>query len=248
MAVSDEVTWNRQPVADPTVADVVRYGPDTATEADVRLLGTLADKRVLELGCGTGLGLVAFARQGARTIGLDFSLPALTAARRLAERAGVKVELHEADLADLAFARADTIDLVFSAYALNLVEDVNRVFRQVHRVLKQGAPLVFSVPHPAWHMLGDPDPDASADEPPLVRRSYFEQGRVDLHSDRPPYFSYHHTVSDLFTGLGRANFRVDAIVEPEPQRPRSEPGEPPPPDAAHLVPRTLIIRARKEGA
>jgi SAM-dependent methyltransferase len=240
VAVSTVLGWNRQRVTDPAEADVLRYGPDIGTEADYRLLGHVADKRVLELGCGSGLGSVALARQGARAIGVDFSPDHLTAARRLSERAGVKIELHEGDLGDLAFARADTIDAVFSAYALNLVEDINRVFRQVHRVLKPGCPLAFSVPHPAYDMIVDDDPE----EPLVVRRSYFDDSRIDLESDRPPYFGYHHTISELFTGLSRANFRVDVILEPEPHR---DVGSATWRETFRYVPRTLIMRARKEG-
>ncbi len=237
MALTSEIFWNRQPVTDPAAADVVRYGPNIATEAELRLLGQPADKRVLELGCGSGVNSVALATQGARPIGLDFSGEHLSAARRLAERAGVRVEFHEGDLADLAFSRADTVDVAFSVYALGLVEDVNRVFRQVHRVLKSGCPLILSVPHPANDMFGD-------EEDLLVSRSYFDSTPVELGADRPPYFGYHHTVADLFVGLARANFRVDTILEPEPRGDDS--GDPWWSETARLVPRTLIMRARKE--
>jgi SAM-dependent methyltransferase len=226
-------TWNRDP-AGPDEAVEVRYGPDIATEAELRLLGAVADKRVLELGSGTGRNSVAFAAQGAHAIAIDFSPESLSAARRLSERDGVKVELHEGDLADLAFVRADSVDLVFSAYALSLVDDINRVFRQVHRVLKEGAPFVFSVMHPASVML-----DESPDQAPILRRSYFDRERIDLGSDRPPFASHVHTISDLFSGLSRANFRVDLLLEPEPQRPRGA--------RAPWLPPTLIVRARKEG-
>ena len=46
--------------------DIVQYGPDIPTEADLRLLGNLENKRVLELGCGGGPNAVAMAKQGAR--------------------------------------------------------------------------------------------------------------------------------------------------------------------------------------
>lgn len=226
-------TWNRDPVA-PEQPVEVRYGPDIGTEADLRLLGPVADKRVLELGCGSGRCSVAFAAQGAHAIAIDFAPEQLAAARRLSERDGVKVELHEGDLADLAFVRAESVDIVFSTYALSLVEDINRVFRQVHRVLKEGAPFVFSVMHPASVMLDD-----QPDQPPIVRRSYFDKSRIDYDADRAPFAAYVHTISDLFSGLSRANFRVDLLLEPEPQRLR---GARPP-----WLPPTLIVRARKEG-
>jgi SAM-dependent methyltransferase len=220
--------------------DVAHYGPDIPTEADYRLLGNLEGKRVLELGCGGAQCSIAFAKQGAHAIGVDFSAEQLAFAKRLCDREGVKVELHHGDLADLAFVRADSIDAVFSAYAFGFVEDLNRVFRQVHRVLKTEAPLVFSVPHPAYDMIDD-----ESEEPLLVRRSYFDRTPIDYELNGIPFTDYHHRVSDLFTSLTRANFRVDTVLEPEPnpKGPRSWFWR----DPFRSLPRTLIIRARKEG-
>jgi len=239
-------TWNRLPGDDrgsvlPAVDSVV-YGPDIGTEAEFRLLGNLTGKRVLELGCGGGTNVVAMAAQGAHAIGLDFSPEQLAAARRLAEREEVKVELHTGDLAELVFLRAESIDVAFSAYALGLVEDLNRVFRQVHRVLRQGSPFVFSLPHPCSHLIDDDDPE----QPLLIRRSYFDRAGVNYDFEGLPLSAHHHTFSDLFTGLSRANFRVDTVLEPEPgaEGHRSPHWR----DAYHLVPRTLVIRARKEGS
>src|SRR2546423_10729312 len=165
MPTDNAAAWDRHTAAYQAGArlptDVAHYGPDIGTEADFRLLGNLAGKRVLELGCGGAQCSIAFAKQGAIAIGVDFSAEQLGFARRLCEREGVKVELHHGDLADLAFLRADSIDVAFSAYAFGYIEDLSRVFRQVHRVLKTGAPLVFSLPHPAYDMIDDDD----AEEP-----------------------------------------------------------------------------------
>lgn len=221
--------------------DALAYGPDIGTEADFRLLGNLTGKRVLDLGCGAGQNLVVMAKQGAHAIGLDFSPEQLAAARRLSEQEKVRAELHRGDLAELVFLRAESIDAVFSAYALALVTDLNRVFRQVHRVLKQGAPLVFSMPHPAAHLIDDDDPS----QPLLIRRSYFDRTSVNYDWEGLPLSAHHHTLSDLFTGLSRANFRVDTVLEPEPtaQGRRTPHWR----DVYHWVPRTLVMRARKEG-
>ncbi len=223
--------------------DAVAYGPDIGTEEDFRLLGgNITGKRVLELGCGAGQNLVAMAKQGAHAIGLDFSAEQLAGARRLAERENVKIELHKGDLAELVFLRAESIDLVFSAYALGLVTDLNRVFRQAHRVLRQGAAIVFSMPHPASHLIDDDDPS----QPLLIRRSYFDRTTVSYDWEGLPLSAHHHTFSDLFTGLCRANFRVDTVLEPEPMADGHR--TPHWRDAYRWVPRTIILRARKEGA
>ena len=220
--------------------DVAHYGPDIGTEAELHLLGDLKGKRVLELGCGAAQCSIAFAKQGATALGVDFSAEQLAHARRLAEEEGVRVELHQADLADLAFVRAESVDLVFSAYALGFVDDLSRVFRQVHRVLKPSAPFVFSLPHPAYDMIDD-----DADVPLLVRRSYFDQSPIDYEWNSIGFTDYHHTIGDLYMALVRASYRVDVILEPEPSHsgPRSMHWH----DSFQWVPRTLVVRARKEG-
>lgn len=244
MPTDNAAAWDRHSAAYQAGAnlptDVAHYGPDIGTEADFRLLGNLAGKRVLELGCGGAQCSIAFARQGAVAIGVDFSAEQLAFARRLCEREGVRVDLHHADLADLAFLRADSVDVAFSAYAFGYVEDLARVFRQVHRVLKVGAPLVFSLPHPAYDMIDD-----DSDQPLLVRRSYFDRSPIDYEWNGVTFTDYHHTVGDLFTWLHRAGYRVDTVLEPEPRAngPRSTFWR----ETFRYVPRTLVVRARKEG-
>lgn len=221
--------------------DVVTYGPDIPTEADLKLCGSVEGKRVVELGCGAAQCSIAFAKQGATAIGVDFSEEQLAYARQLCERANVRVELRHGDLADLAFLRSDSVDLVFSSYAFGYVEDLSRVFRQVHRVLKSGGTLVFSLPHPVYDMIDDNHPI----EPLRIRRSYFDRTPIEYEWNGVVFTDYRHPIGELYSQLYRSNFRVDTILEPEPLRsgPRSQFYR----ETFQVVPRTLIIRARKEG-
>ena len=221
--------------------DVAHYGSDIGTEADFRLLGDLRGKRVVELGCGAAQNSIAFAKQGAIAIGVDASAEMLAIGRRLCDREEVRVELRQGDVADLAFVRADSVDLVFSSCAFGFVEDLSRVFRQVHRVLRTGAPLVFSLAHPAYHMIDGDDPE----QPPRIRRSYFDHTPRQRTSYGATFTVYHHTIGDLHTSLTRASYSVDTILEPQPVAggPRSDRWQ----EAFRYVPRTLIIRARKLG-
>jgi ubiquinone/menaquinone biosynthesis C-methylase UbiE len=219
--------------------DVVQYGPDIATETELRLLGNLEGKRVLELGCGGGPVSVAMAKQGAKVIAIDGSAEQIAHARRLAEREEVKVELRQGDYADLAAVRADTIDIAISVYSLGAVADLDRVFRQVHRVLRPEGPLVISLPHPAFRAV---DP---AGDPPTVRRSYFDRTPISWVAESESGADQPMTISDLFTSLSRANFRVDTILEPEPARASTRGRHWTP--AMRWIPSTLIVRARKLG-
>lgn len=218
--------------------DVVSYGPDCPNETQLRLLGRLEGKRVLELGCGGGPVSVAMAKQGAKVISVDSSAEQIGHARRLGEREEVTLELHQGDLADLAFIRADTIDLAVSVYALGMVGDLDRVFRQVHRVLRPDAPFVISLAHPAWRA-------SDSGGPPAIRRSYWDTTPIPWTDAGERGADHPVTVSTLFTSLQRANFQVDTLLEPEPPASgaRSRWWQP----AMAWLPATLIVRARKLG-
>ncbi|MGQ0831058.1 MAG: class I SAM-dependent methyltransferase [Microthrixaceae bacterium] len=211
--------------------DVVSYGHDIPREDTLKLLGHVEGKRILDLGCGAGHNSIALARHGAKVIAVDESSDQVAVARAAAEQAGVKVELHHAPLAELAFIRADTIDGVVSAYGLTAVADLDRVFRQVDRVLRPEHHFVLSLPHPAFGMIDADDPERR------VNRSYWDDGGAGGASTR--------TISSLFTGLGRANFRVDAVLEPQPNvaGPHGSGWV----DSMRYLPATLIVRARKQG-
>ena len=219
-------------------ADVVTYGFDIPREDSLRLLGHVEGKRILDLGCGAGSNAIALARAGAEVIGVDPSADQIAAARTAAEQAEVRLELHHSPLAELAFIRADTIDAVVSAYGLATVEDIDRVFRQVDRVLKPECHFVLSLPHPAWALVDPDDPERR------VRRSYWEPAPIAASGPDQPA-DVPRTIGGLVQSLTRANFRVDNVLEPQPADggPRS-PGWS---ETMRFLPATLILRARKQG-
>jgi len=200
----------------------LRYGPDVADETALRLCGPLSGKKVLVLGCGAGQAPVEFARAGARVIGVEPSATRVDAARARCTDAGVAVELHRLDLAELAFVRADTIDLAFSAMQLCGVADPTRVFRQLHRVLRPDGALVCSLPHPAHGLVTGGTGARYTPNAPRPWKNGAETGE-----------DHGHGIGALVTAFARTGFRLDALHELDP---------------AAAVPTVLVLRARKIGA
>ena len=68
---------------------------------------------------------------------------------------------------------------------------------------------------------------------------------IEEEADGIAFTDYHHTIADLYMSLVRASYRVDLMMEPEPTP--SGPRSPFWREPFTKVPRTLIVRARKEG-
>ncbi len=71
-----------------------------------------APGRALDFGCGTGLNVLAMAQAGWQVTGVDFSIPAVAAARRRLKDAGVDAEIRLQSVIDRR-GLAGPYDLIF---------------------------------------------------------------------------------------------------------------------------------------
>ncbi len=201
----------------------VSYGSNVSDDGDLRLISDPSGKRVIELGISPNVNSVVLALAGAKVIAVDPSTERIVAGRSAADAAGVRVEFHHGDLADLGFATSGSVDLVIAAGSLDAVDDLSRVFRQVHRVLRPEMPFVMTFSHPINAIFGDGDSGDAFHGEGLVRRPYGQApGR---------------SIGDLFTALHRTNFRLDTLHELFGRGA----------SASQLLPSTLLLRARKLG-
>lgn len=102
---------------------------------------------VLDLGSGAGNDcFIARAEVGesGKVIGIDFSPQMLEKARRnTAKRGYTNVEFIEGDIEDMSL-EDNVIDVVVSNCVLNLLPEKNKIFKEIHRVLKSGGHFCIS--------------------------------------------------------------------------------------------------------
>lgn len=165
------------------------YGAHVADDSELRLCGDVAGKRVVELGIAATPNSITMAQAGAKAIALDPDAQAIASLRAAAERAEVRVECHQGDLADLGFATSASVDLVLAAHSLGGIDDLPRLLRQVHRVLKPGGPFVVAAPHPVAAMFGH---DTTA---------------------QYAYGATSPTFAELYMAFERSNFHLDQVHE-----------------------------------
>jgi SAM-dependent methyltransferase len=122
-------------------------------EAELRALGEVRGRDVLEFGCGAAQWSIALAAAGARVTGLDLSGRQLEHARVLMGQAGVEFPLVHASAEATPFADS-SFDIVFCDHGAMTFADPYRTVPEAARVLRSGGLLAFSMSTPildlAW--------------------------------------------------------------------------------------------------
>jgi SAM-dependent methyltransferase len=203
--------------------------------AMLRMLPSVSGRAILDAGCGSGWYAEQLLTRGATVSGVDASSAMVDHARhRLSALHGVDRERWSVQVKRLdevlPFENA-SFDGAISPLVLHYMRDWRPALREVHRVLRPGAWLLFSTHHPATEAQR------------FETRHYFETQHIIDHWEhfgRVEFFR--RSLTEIFASLADASFLVETLVEP---LPTAEFGEARP-DAYERIlrnPDFLIIRA-----
>jgi SAM-dependent methyltransferase len=131
-------------------------GKDALRDFEISEVGNVTGKTLLHLQCHIGLDTLSWARRGATVTGLDFSAPAVAAARDLAERIGADTaRFVTSDVYDAVDALdARTFDIVYTGLgSLCWLPDVDRWARTVAALVARGGFLYLAEFHPFADIL-----------------------------------------------------------------------------------------------
>ena len=109
-----------------------------------RHAGTLAGRRVVDVGCGGGLLAEALAQRGAQVLGIDMADASLGVARLHQMESGVPVEYRHTTAEALAEEQPECFDLVTCLEMLEHVPQPASAVAACARLAKPGGKVVFS--------------------------------------------------------------------------------------------------------
>lgn len=227
--------------------EFVSYGNLAPSEDELRLLGELRGKHVLDIGCGGGHNAIACARSGASVVGLDISAVQLAAARALAQEYGAEIEWLHADGMSLQGRQGAPFDLILAIQVLPYVADPAALLRAGCKLLRPGGTLVVSIDHPIRNCFLDNEVD---DMSPYPVRSYFvpEAVRWSFAAD-VPMRALHRPLGQWVSWVLAAGLQLQQLIEaPAPQAlgdelwPEDSPLEP-----LRNLPHTAIFVAQAVG-
>lgn len=219
------------------------YGPMAPAEDELGLFGEIRDKRVLELGCGSGQSLLYMARNGAAELwGYDLSPVQIEmASKRLAEN-GLKANLFACPMdADPGLPR-DYFDIIYSIYALGWTVDLDRTLSLVAQWLKPGGKFIFSWEHPVFSCL------EYRDGAGWLAKPYNAEGPREAHWRGESVVMFHRKTGTFINALAAAGLSIARVVEEsriDEARDSARTSTWYSVPRARLVPTTLIVSAVK---
>ncbi len=197
------------------LSEVVRF--------DVPRLGDIAGLRGVHLQCHIGTDTVSLARLGASMTGLDFSEPAVAAARSLAAATGADATFVKAEVYDAPdVLRRGGFDLVYTGIgALCWLPGVRRWAGVVAALLRPGGRLFIREGHPVLWALDDGRDDGLL----VVRYPYFEVAAPNVYEEGGTYVQtdavfehnltheWNHGIGEIITALLSEGMAITAFTE-----------------------------------
>jgi ubiquinone/menaquinone biosynthesis C-methylase UbiE len=195
----------------------VHYGPISPGESELKLLGNVKKKKILEIGCGGGQNSIVLAKRGAKPVGLDLSEEQIKHAQKLAKKEQVNVAFHVGNMEDLSAFKNESYDIVLSSFALDYVDDPLRTFQETFRVLKKSGLFVLAVVHPIAHrgrVLRYEKRRMWAVGNYFDRSKHQWKWRTEEQTAK--FNTGQRTLQDYFDLLVNTGFSVEKVLEPEP--------------------------------
>lgn len=189
-----------------------------------KLLPDLKGKTVVDLGCGTGIFTFLLEQDNPlEIIGIDLSEEMLQIAKDKAKKNKSRANFVLYDAARCANVIEKPVDFIFSSTTSHYIEDLELLFDNVSRSLKEEGESIFSVIHPVYSAMypiahGNIFPK---DEEWTVRyldrstRAYIQpwieyNEALENHLSK----SCHHTFADYVNAITGAGLAIEQICEP----------------------------------
>ena len=190
-------------------------------------LPPVAGKRIVHLQCHFGADSLKLAQRGAEIVGLDFSAPAITAARSLASELGLsgRARFVCADLYEAlqAIPEPHGFDLAFVTWgAICWLPDIARWAEIVAALLRPGGSLYLAEGHPTAYVFDDAT--RSADGMPGLLVPYFSREPLietegcdyidrEARLENAITYTWMHPIGELVTSLIGSGMTLDWLRE-----------------------------------
>lgn len=185
----------------------------------ISMLPNIEGKRILMLGCGTAEESELLSKYNPKKItGIDISERSIA----IAKESYPNCDFYVGDMLKLPF-KDNEFDFIFSSLAISHVEDKDKVFKELYRVLDDDGELLFSVGHPirfatekidynnaSYHVIGF---EAGNDGNHILGNYMSHTKQVNYFKDNEVLEEFIAPPSYFFETLMKNNFVVENFKE-----------------------------------
>ena len=213
-------SWNKQAARYQGDADFlfnnVDYGDtDLPTEKDLNLIGNVNGKKVLEIGCGGANCGISLAKQGAIVTCSDISKEQISFAEKNAKKENVDIKFIVSPMENIVYI--NEFDVIISMAALMYVKDIDKVFSNVSKSLKNNGLFVFSLNDPTFYSVAA----KYLWKDPEIQQSYFYSGSEKWkwnENDNFEFISYRRPIYEYINCLVENGLYIEKFFQLKPEK------------------------------
>ena len=213
-----------------------------------KTVGNIERKVICDLGFGNGYMARHFAGKGAKVYASDISNKLISIAKSKTENKNVNYSVHNAD--NLTIYKDRMFDCVVMNMSIHYLNDLNKLFSEVSRVLRKDGVFTFSTNHffrPNYPYSEWVTGNVEGEERLFIKVTDYLEKRsnkiISWWNKKSTMMIYNHTLQEFINGMSEHGLLTFKIFEPEPinsgqvfslklQR-------------SHHIPTFIIIGARK---
>lgn len=193
------------------------YGVRFPTEDDLHLFGNVANKKMLEICCGSGHSLKYNADRGAGELwGVDLSQNQLENAAKLLKENGYSANLICAKMEEELNVPKEYFDYVYSIYGIGWTTDLQGTFNKIASYLKTDGIFIFSWHHTLNYCIAwscDERKDVLVDNKFVLTKSYYDETYFKMPVHDSEIVLCNRKMSTYINALAKAGFMVEQFIE-----------------------------------
>lgn len=185
------------------------YGPFMEGENKLNLLKNVRNKKILELGCGSGNSLKYLYEKGAEEIWeIDISNEQIKKAKQNVPNSRLFVSAMEENPG----IPTDYFDYVLLLYSIGYSFSITKVIKKAYEYLRTNGKVIITWTHPFFNCL------EVEDEKIVVNKSYYDEDEQVIFKgeNKVKVVQHNYKISTLVNHLIKCGFVIDRMIEENP--------------------------------
>lgn len=183
----------------------------------MRLIGDVTDKRIIDVGCGSGYLTAKLARYASYVLGVDPSKKMIEIANREYNRIP-HLEFVNESIEDFSNTRSgNEFDVAVSNMSLITIPDLDEALRAISFLLWPEGIFALNITHPCFYNQHRKYESPGAFQ---YHVPHAQKGRLIISNDHEglpsPTIHFHRPLQEYFRSLRAASFMIDELIEPFP--------------------------------